>query len=80
MSQLPPRKCPCCGLGTLTAQARPGRFSTYKGKHLELPATLSLTECSSCHDMMLDDKESDAFSDAVDALYAQAISDDATRS
>jgi hypothetical protein len=30
--------------------------------------------------MMLDDKESDAFSDAVDALYAQAISDDATRS
>lgn len=65
-----PRRCPACGAaGALKSTARKGRTAVFRGVTVELPSSLRLTECAACHELLLDDDESDAYSQAVDAAY-----------
>lgn len=66
-------RCPACGaVGTLGVLAHKRRV-LHRGVQLALPDTLPLTECASCHELWLDDAESDRYSEAVDAAYADEL-------
>ena len=64
-----PERCAACGAAGTVGQVARLRRVTHRGVALALPATLALTECSSCHELWLDDAEADRYSAAVDAAY-----------
>lgn len=57
--------CPICGRGTLLREAREGRTFGYMGERYPVPASMSLVECSYCHDMPMTPPEIETIEAAI---------------
>ena len=68
------QRCLSCGAADSITPTTPSRTITYRSVSLTLPP-LDLPECSSCHDMQLDDAQSDLYSAAIDDAYAAAVAE-----
>ncbi len=67
------KRCPSCGAMDSITPTTPSRTITYRSVSLTIPP-LSIPECGSCHDMQLDDAQSDIYSAAIDAAYQVELS------
>jgi hypothetical protein len=68
------QRCVSCGAVDSITPTTPSRTTIYRSVLVTLPP-LSLPECASCHDMLLDDAQSDIYSDAIDVAYAAAVAE-----
>ena len=68
------QRCVSCGAVDSITPTTPSRTITYRSVLVTLPA-LSIPECGSCHDMQLDDAQSDLYSAAIDDAYAAAVAE-----
>jgi S-ribosylhomocysteine lyase LuxS involved in autoinducer biosynthesis len=68
------QRCVSCGAVDSITPTTPSRTITYRSVSVTIPP-LNLPECGSCHDMQLDDAQSDLYSAAIDAAYVAAIAE-----
>jgi hypothetical protein len=66
-----PKCCATCGKGHYRRVARAGRYETYKGVRVELPASFALLECDSCGEILMSPKEMEQLAPIFEAAARQ---------
>jgi len=75
-----PKRCSSCGNAHIERVARAGRKYEYKGFNYDIPATMALRECPSCHEMPMTLAEVEAIERPISLLHQQRLSEAVDRS